>query len=336
MRALAVVLLIPLTGALPAQTGVSATFVSATEMKATVWSLKKEASVPANTDLTKGLALSVGTVANGNRSFGFADASTAVKFRHSPPAGTLASISDSSSAGGHNPSMAATTGLSSPREHVTRLVFKAAKPVKAKLILSADWSGWGYRAAAYGYYASVHLGNSKVLWTGAPGSKSEELVVSIDAKGLVLTTRTYSEARNYYPFFGNASATGTLTIRLLPALDCSTGSYGRSCGPLLMQAPITFNSGLELRLWNAAPSAFGKLVIGLKPLDIRIPGTTCFLHTDIQLLLPFVTDNLGQAIQRLPIPPGLKLGINVQDVVFQRKGNGFVITSTNGLKVDCK
>ncbi len=64
-----------LTGALLAQSGVSATFVSTTEMRTTV-NVQKKASVPANTDLTKGLTLSIKTVVNGNRVLGYADAKT--------------------------------------------------------------------------------------------------------------------------------------------------------------------------------------------------------------------------------------------------------------------
>ena len=325
-----------LTGALPAQSGVSATFVSTTEMRTTV-NVQKKASVPANTDWTKGLTLSIKTVVNGNRVLGYADAKTVVQFRHSPTLGTVVSISDTSAAGGHNPWMRASTGLSSPREHVTRLVFKSAKPIKARLILNAEWSGVGYAAwTSYKYYASVRLCNSVVFSTGKPGKKSKEFSVIIDATGLVLQTSTYSNATNLAPFFPrDAYATGILTIRLLPTIDCTATPYGIGCGPLLIGAP-TFKNELELQLTKAAPLAFGQLIIGLKPLSIRIPGVSCYLNTDILLLLPFMTNSAGQATHVLPVPPSLKLIFNLQDVLFQKRGNSFVITSTNGLRVNCK
>ena len=124
-------------------------------------------------------------------------------------------------------------------------------------------------------------------------------------------------------------------IRLLPALDCKANAYGKGCGPLLAGAP-TFKHEFELRLTKAAANTFGGLIIGLKPLSIRIPGTACYLNSDILILLPFTTNNSGEATHTLPIPPGLKLTFNVQDILFQKQANSFVITSTNGLKVECK
>ena len=91
-----------------------------------------------------------------------------------------------------------------------------------------------------------------------------------------------------------------------------------------------------MQLTKAAPNSFGKLIIGLNRLNLRFPGTTCYLNTDIFLLLPFTTNSLGEATHTLPIPPNLKLTFNLQNVLFQKQANGFVITSTNGLRVDCK
>ena len=105
-------------------------------------------------------------------------------------------------------------------------------------------------------------------------------------------------------------------------------------GPLLSAAP-TFNHELELRLTNAAPNSFGKLIIGLNRLNLQFPGTTCYLNTDILLLLPITTNNLGAATHILPIPPGLKLTFNLQDILFEKQGSNFAITSTNGLSVGC-
>ena len=320
---LVVVPVLSLIDVLPAQ-GVSTTFVAQTQLRVMGGRLRK--TVPAKTDLTKGLLLRAGYSLGPDHFFG----TTTLTFQHSPTTGTVVTILDSSTArlgvGAHFP-VTAQTG-----SHDTLLVFTATKAVKARLVLVVSSTGAGLLK---NYTAIVDIGNNRKndLSVGLGVKLTKEFTVTIDANGLAVRTQTFSTATAAGG--QSASASGILTIRLLPVVDCTASPYGKSCAPVLDGAP-TFKNKLELKLTKAAPSTFGILIIGVKPLSIPIPGTTCYLNTDILILLPFTTNNLGEATHTLPIPSGLKLTFNLQDILFQKQGNRFVITSTNGLKVDCK
>ena len=314
-----------LTDSLTAQ-GISTTFVTATKMKVSASAMVFyqpcwrgiTKTVPANTDLTKGLDLRTTKC--------IATASTTVTFDQSQT-NILATIKEKGWTYSH-PS-AVSTG-----PHETLLTFKTTTPVKAILVLTAFSSGSG----SSGYSASVDIGNNaKTDFVGQFGKRvTKEFAVTITSKGLVVKTRTGGSG---IYILGPATFSGTLTIQLIPAF-CTLSYYGKTCvpallGPALLGMP-TFKHELELGLVNAAANTFGYLIIGLKQLSIRIPGTFCFLNTDIVIQLPFTTNIFGKAVHRLAVPPGLQLTFNLQDVLFQRQGNRFIITSTNGLRVNCK
>ncbi|MFQ5504736.1 MAG: hypothetical protein ACE5F1_08080 [Planctomycetota bacterium] len=322
--ALAVCPVLALGGVLRAQS-ISPTFVSATEMKCEVnvhffWKAKR--TVGANTDLTNGLRLLASTMG--------ATASTSVTFQRARTV-IVATIRDSGNKGS-SPHSLARTG-----PHDTLLTFQSPKPIKAKLVLTSSSNGGGGNGTFWTYSSSVAI-NGRTGFVGQKGTRAtKEFPVTIDSKGLKLRTSTSGSAGDF-DTTRNAYFSGTLRIELRPGFACSLIPYGRTCspaGPVLLGAP-TLSNELELGLTMAPPNAFGKLIVGLKPLDIRIPGTTCYLSTDIRLLLPFTTNGRGEATHTLPVPPGLKLTFNLQDVLFQKHANSFVITSTNGLRVDCK
>lgn len=132
----------------------------------------------------------------------------------------------------------------------------------------------------------------------------------------------------------------TLTFGALsvpaPAQQRDLTPYGRTCGPLLSGTVGLDGTHrrVQLDLKQGFPQAIGLTVYGDRPIEVPIPGTSCFLNTTLVGVGFFVTGASGGATHTQRVPYAAQLTVCVQDVVLRRNvSGGFDLESSNGLKV---
>ena len=218
--------------------------------------------------------------------------------------------------------------------HVFAFKLASKKAVKGKLTINL--SGRGTTGGAGSLV--VKFGSTVVAWkTGMPTVR-KSFAVSTGTSGLVIGITSMAKAS--VKTRGNASIGILATVLFEPASSgarCKLTPYGRSCARLSGVVKDTpAGSLLEMTTSRGLPSALGFTVAGSRKVNIRFPGTSCFLLTDIQLVIGlYHTDSHGVGKHVLLVPRNYKGFFNLQDILI-KFGRETKVSSTNGVVVTCK
>jgi hypothetical protein len=208
----------------------------------------------------------------------------------------------------------------------TLVRYWAQSPTRA--VLRVTISGTATRQLSW--TGLVDVGNDgKVDLTGIIGQKrSRDFPVLIDNNSLLVKT-----TNTVYHFIGKVDSYAcAIELELLPVLTVET--YGKQCAqnPPRLTAAARLGGTLDLLLDSSMPSAHGGRILGTRKLSVPIPGTGCWLNSDIVLVLPFLTDARGRHTTRWPIP--WNVDFTLQDAVARRATGGkTVLRTTNGLRL---
>lgn len=152
--------------------------------------------------------------------------------------------------------------------------------------------------------------------------------VRVDSSGLPVHLHTSASA---IAFPDRDSCLGRVDVEIEPITKAEP--YGKSCtsGTPSLHARPLLGGFLDLTLTSKTPRTLGGRLVGTRPLSVPIPGTGCWLNTDIALILPLMTDASGSHEARWPIP--LNLQFHAQDMLAPVNTAGPTITTTNGLRI---
>lgn len=218
------------------------------------------------------------------------------------------------------PGSAYSAGGSAP----TLLTFKSTQPVSALLRVTISSFASDARQS---WGAKVDIGRTNVTkLTARLGQRVvHEALVRIDSTGLPIAMRTSVSA---IAVASAASAQGNVEVELVPV--ATAAAYGNRCasGTPTLEGVPRFDGQVDFALKSRSPSSIGNYWIGSRVLSLRIPGTACWLNTDILLAIPFVTDANGEHRARWPVPA--KVQLNVQGVLATRANSA---VTTNGVRV---
>lgn len=215
--------------------------------------------------------------------------------------------------------------------HMTRIHLTSPTPVRA--VVSIDMTAWGSGSAAsqaWDYNAALRL-DQQLLFsvTKADGRPSLRIPVLIGPNGTTIETLTGALAAS-----SGGLARSNLTVILGVSFEtrCTEVAYGVSCAGLLTMHQ-NFDGSVDLALATGnLPFTRGFGLVGIQRQSILIPGTQCFLSTDLHLVLAFTTDFIGSARFPSLVPPAFAGRFTAQVALFP----GTSIGTTNGLEVTCK
>lgn len=191
-----------------------------------------------------------------------------------------------------------------------------------------------------GGYARVDIGGDgtyEVASTWGASVRTQSVATKIPASGvLAIRIEIYGYAaatdatQPAYGVFANA------TYGYPPRTTATFTRYGTSCGPttagVVVDKAVTHEFSVELS--GATRSAPGVLLIGSQRYNLAIPGTSCRLHSDAILTLPFFTDAAGRAVRTFPAWSRYSpIKLTFQDVLFLP---GFRVATGNGLELETK
>ncbi|MFQ5503991.1 MAG: hypothetical protein ACE5F1_04235 [Planctomycetota bacterium] len=117
---------------------------------------------------------------------------------------------------------------------------------------------------------------------------------------------------------------------VIPAqASCTLTPYGTGCGPRITGAIESHQNipKLVVRLSGGARNGYGLQLLGVRKIELMIPGTNCRLLTDPLLAVPFRIDGNGDATLALELPLRTLLGLFVQDLAF----DNVLLQTSNGL-----
>jgi len=207
------------------------------------------------------------------------------------------------------------------------VTFKAAQPFDAVLRVTVESFASSSRQL---WFATIDIGGSapKKLTATLGQAIVHEMRVRIDSRGLPVRLHTGASA---IAFPDRDSCLGRVDVELEPITRAE--SYGKTCttGTPKLEARPLLGGFLDLTLTSKSPHTLGARLIGTRPLSVAIPGTGCWLNTDIAVTLPLMTDASGTHTTRWPIP--LNLQFQAQDVLATASTSGPTITTTNGLRI---
>lgn len=214
--------------------------------------------------------------------------------------------------------------------------FKLASKTTVKGKLTIILGGRGTTGALASL--AVKVGSTLVTWKQGMPTVRKTMKVSVGARGLIV--RTSSMAKVSLKTRGRASIGAGATIVFEPSgpdSRCKLTPYGRSCAVLSGTVKDTpAGSLLEMTTTRGLPRALGFTVAGSRKVNIRFPGTRCFLLTDIQLVIGlYHTDSHGVGRHILLVPHNYKGSFNMQDILVQF-GRETKVSSTNGVVVTCR
>ncbi len=135
---------------------------------------------------------------------------------------------------------------------------------------------------------------------------------------------------------GLASYEVGLVVIWIPEPACTFKSYGANCGPTLAGSSIPTPGGpiVKLSLSNAPKASPVGVLIGARPRNVRIPGSTCYLLVDYVIFLPFFTTSNGTSLQVLGSPPSTPVSFYAQDLILDRVT--LKLVASQGLFGDCR
>lgn len=286
------------------------------------------ASLPAGTSIP-----SAGTSVAANTGNAFADSLVGWRVRSG-----VASVDASEQGGGSGMLAVGTTPSPSAGNvvqaaHALRFLVRGAPGLRGKLEV------WASGLVRSGSNATLQAdvgddGSIDFAWvaTEAGSFRKSQWDVALGANG-ELAVRMISDARATLPGGDTIYKVG-LSVVFTPGAFCDMVSYGPSCGPGLSGSDSEDGQTrqLTLQVGDAPVSSPGVLVFGTNRLNLMIPGTNCFLLTDIVVSLPAGTDASGLVRKVLSVPFGPQLQANVQAIVLGGGG----LTSTNGVAIACR
>lgn len=171
-----------------------------------------------------------------------------------------------------------------------------------------------------------------LLHSGNQGYQSRQWDVRLDATGQRVV-RILTDARLSLTS-GHAVYKTGISVVFTPGRYCEILDYGAACGAQLTGRDSISGNTRELSLLvNDGPvSAPGLLVIGTQQLALPIPGTSCSLHTDPLLLVPFATDAYGRGEWKAQLPASAVFVLRAQHVQLLP---GPALGTSNGLDIRC-
>jgi len=207
------------------------------------------------------------------------------------------------------------------------VTFKAAQPFDAVLRVRVESFASSSRQL---WSARIDIGGpvGKRLTATLGQVLVHETRVRIDSSGLPVHLYTSASA---IAFPNRDSCLGRVDVELEPITKAEP--YGKSCtnGTASLRGQPLLGGFLDLTLTSKTPNTLGGRLIGARPLSVPIPGTGCWLNTEIGIILPLMTDASGTHNARWQIP--LNLQFYAQDVLAPVSTTGPTITTTNGLRI---
>ncbi len=218
--------------------------------------------------------------------------------------------------------------------HVFAFKLTSKTAVKGKLRVSIGGKGTQGAVASF----VVKVGSTVISWKNGMPPVTKEMAVTVGPGGLMISSTSMAKASVSKRGFASISAGASILFEAgAPDTRCKLTPYGRSCATLAGKVKDTpAGSLLELVTTRGLPRALGFTIAGSRKLNLRIPGTRCFLLTDIQLVIGlFHTDSHGAGKHVLLVPRNYKGSFNIQDILIQF-GRTTNVSSTNGITVTCK
>ncbi|HMQ21421.1 MAG TPA: hypothetical protein PKE00_02970 [Planctomycetota bacterium] len=161
--------------------------------------------------------------------------------------------------------------------------------------------------------------------------RSQQWPVRFDANGR-FAVRIITDAR--------AIATTTfeywarITMRFTPGSFCAIEPYGQSCGPWLLGNDTVSGASrlVSLQVRGALGNPPGMLIFGATRLALPLPGTQCFLNTNMIVGLPIQAPYNGSGQWNFWTPVNRRFIVNSQALFIAPNGS---LTSTNAIQIVC-
>lgn len=138
---------------------------------------------------------------------------------------------------------------------------------------------------------------------------------------------------------GRASYLLTLEVEYLPDPPAFVFSrYGDNCGDLVLSGGDTVQNGnhfVTFKQANAFPASPGALWLGDRPLHVQIPGTDCWLNTNVLVNVPFSSNAVGEAVLAFPVLSPVFGTAYAQGISWTLTPN-MRFKLSNGLKIECR
>jgi hypothetical protein len=220
------------------------------------------------------------------------------------------------------------SGSASVGSHRTRMHLTTSVQIAGRLIV--DWQP-GINRGNGSITVQVDVdSNGSADFTGTmSGPAQREFFVVLGTSGRTIRTTTQGAlGANRFGF-----TQGTLTITWDPLPPCGFSELGAGCGPTLT-ALNSIDGNVDVILDGGPPGPAGRaaLFLGFNGLVFQIPGTNCFLHTEIPIVANLVLDAAGRATLRVPIlvrPVTFNMQAATLDFVTP------AIQTTNAIRASC-
>ncbi|MCB9919254.1 MAG: hypothetical protein H6832_12705 [Planctomycetes bacterium] len=213
--------------------------------------------------------------------------------------------------------------------HDTSILLKSAVPEVFNLSIRVTGNGTGdLPNQAWDYEVAVRVGSQVVVSESKYGPmRPMTIPIRLDPAGTIIRTRSGAVASSV---FGVARSSLLLTLSVEPQPRCSSAVYGTSCQGFVF-APPQLDGRTSVVISVGPPLSTGLLAIGSKQLQVAIPGTNCWLYTDVPILLPFSTDFFGNAHFAGLIPVMTRGTFTTQAFFLPSTG----LVSTHGVSITC-
>ena len=217
--------------------------------------------------------------------------------------------------------------------HELRLTLRGAPSLAGKIEVEA--SGAARSISILSLAVDVGDDQSKDFSLTVPGTGLETVLsqqwpVRFDANGR-FAVRIITDAR--------AIATTTfeywarITMRFTPGSFCAIEPYGQSCGPSLRGGDAV--NGASRLVWLQVSGVAGDpgiLIFGVTRLALPLPGTQCFLNTNMIVGLPIQAPYNGSGQWNFWTPVNRRFIVNSQALFIAPNGS---LTSTNAIQIVC-
>ncbi|MCA8968761.1 MAG: hypothetical protein KDC95_03225 [Planctomycetes bacterium] len=213
--------------------------------------------------------------------------------------------------------------------HDTSILLKSAVPQVFDLSIRVTGNGTGTLPnQAWDYEVAVQVGSQIVVSESKYGPmRPITMPIRLDPAGTIIRTRTGAVASSV---FGIARSNLLLTLSIARQPRCSSVAYGTSCRGFVLAQP-RLDGRTSVVISAGPPFSTGLLAIGSRQLNVAIPGTNCWLYTDVPILLPFSTDLFGTAYFTGLIPVTTRGTFTTQALFLPSTG----LVSTHGVSITC-
>lgn len=300
--------------AVPAPAQISVTYVAKTRLYVSAYYYRRTTvfkEVVASTDLKPGANISAINSSRAQCTVGFSQTATAI----------TASVRDYAYAYYSNTS---SYGRGSSGTHQTLMTLTSPKPIKA--LLRVVWTTSGNNTSAIGA-GSVDIGDdASYEFNGGATSRTADFPITIDSKGLKISTSSYGRAAPYGTT-RTAIYSGTIALQIIPPQTALFYKHGAACGPSL-NGTNGFEEFVTVTATNGVASGAGMLVLGISRTSLPLVGTNCLLLVNPLLTLPIGFDSNGKFSFSAKLPPNRPLAFPLQVGSF-----GTTIGTSNALTI---